>query len=195
MLSLGDLSPTELQRTLSVPSNLLSHHLNVLETEGMIVRSRSEADRRRSYVRLLPGAFEKLVPGGLVQARRVVFVCTANSARSQLAAALWERHSDIPVASAGTHPAQRIEPGAIAAARRHHVPLRASTPRPLADVLLADDFLVSVCDNAYEELGEHRGVHWSVPDPVRTATDEAFDRAFEDISQRVSDLAARLTAA
>jgi protein-tyrosine-phosphatase len=49
-------------------------------------------------------------------AQRVVFVCTANSARSHLAAALWRRASAVPAVSAGTRPADRIAPGAIDAA-------------------------------------------------------------------------------
>lgn len=195
LLTLGDLTPTELQQRLGMSSNLLAHHLNVLESEGIISRSRSEADRRRSYVRLLPTAFDGLVPSAQGRARRVVFVCAANSARSQLAAALWKRQSPIPVASAGTHPAERIEPGAIAAARRHELPLRITRPRHLADVLSQDDFVVTVCDNAHEELGELGGVHWSIPDPVRIASDAAFDAAFDELAQRVGDLAPRLSTA
>jgi protein-tyrosine-phosphatase len=196
-LSLGDVSPTELQAMLSMPSNLLAHHLRVLEDEGMLVRSRSEADRRRTYVRLAPGALEDVVPGQVRSAARVVFVCTANSARSQLAAALWRRASTIPVASAGTHPAARIDPGAVAVARRHGVPLRVARPRPLDDVVTAEDLIVTVCDNAHEELGPsersgHRGLHWSVPDPVPAGTDTAFDDTFSELTRRVGDLADRL---
>lgn len=193
LLSLGDLSPTEMQRALAMPSNLLAHHLNVLEGEGMITRARSEADRRRNYVRLHPNAFDGLIPGAIGTATRVVFVCTANSARSQLAAALWKRHSPIPTTSAGTHPADSIEPGAIAAADRHGLPMRRAKPRRLSDVLKEDDFVVTVCDNAHEELGDLGGLHWSIPDPVRAATDEAFDTAFENIAHRVGELVPRLT--
>ncbi len=126
-------------------------------------------------------------------ARRIVFVCTANSARSQLAAALWKRHSAIPVASAGTHPADRIEPAAIAAAHRHDLPIRIAKPRQLAEVLTDDDLVVTVCDHAHELIGDLGGLHWSVPDPVRPGTDAAFDRAFEDLAQRIGDLAPRLS--
>lgn len=195
LLSLGDLSPTEIQQTLGMPSNLLAHHLKVLESEQMITRTRSEADRRRSYVRLDSSAFRGLTPGALGTAHRVVFVCTANSARSQLAAAIWKQHSHIPAASAGTRPAERIEPGAIAAAHRHDLPIRITRPRLLADVLAEDDFIVTVCDNAHELLGDLGGLHWSVPDPVRAGTDEAFDVAFEELASRVGELAPRLTAA
>jgi protein-tyrosine-phosphatase len=195
LLGLGDLSPTDIQQLLAMPSNLVAHHLNVLEGEGMISRSRSEADRRRRYVRLVPTAFDGLSPGAIGSAHRIVFVCTANSARSPLAAALWKRHSRIPAASAGTRPAQRIEPGAVAAAHRHDLALRLTKPRLLAEVLTAEDFVVTVCDNAHELLGNLGGLHWSIPDPVRTGTDAAFDAALEDLAQRVGDLAPRLTAA
>ncbi len=194
-LSLGDASPTELQAMLSMSSNLLAHHLRVLEDEGMLVRSRSEADRRRTYVRLAPGALADVLPGPVRSAARVVFVCTANSARSQLAAALWRRASSIPTASAGTHPAERVAPGAIAAARRHSLPLRVLRPRTFADVVRADDFVITVCDNAHEELIERAAdLHWSVPDPVRDGSARAFDAALDELTHRISDLAPRLTA-
>lgn len=194
-LSVGDASPTELQAMLAMPSNLLAHHLKVLETEGMLVRTRSEADRRRTYLHLVASAFDGLVPGGVGTARRVVFVCTANSARSQLAAALWRRASSIPVASAGTHPAARIDPGAVAVAHRHGMPLRVARPRPLDDVRIEHDLVITVCDNAHEELAGTSSLHWSVPDPVRVGTDAAFDAAFDDLTRRVDALAPRLTTA
>jgi len=134
------------------------------------------------------------VPGAVTTARRVVFVCTANSARSQLAAALWRRASTVPTASAGTNPAPRIDPKAMAAARRHGLPLRNTRPRPLAGVLTADDFVITVCDNAHEGLGDIHGLHWSVPDPVPIGTDDAFDAALAELDRRVSSLAPRLAA-
>lgn len=195
LLTLGDLSPTELQAELGMPSNLLSHHVRTLEGAGLVTRHRSEADRRRSYLRLAAGALEGLAPGIERGARRVVFVCTANTARSQLAAALWARASRVPAASAGTHPAERIARGAIEVARRHGVALPDISPCRLDQVVGDGDFVVTVCDNAHEELPELGGIHWSVPDPVRRGTAEAFEFAFEDLSRRVNDLAPRLSAA
>ncbi|WP_298229302.1 helix-turn-helix domain-containing protein [Gryllotalpicola sp.] len=196
LLTLGDLSPTELSARLGgIPSNLLAHHLNVLEHAGLVTRSRSEADRRRSYVRLVPGALDARVTAPALSAHRVVFVCRANSARSQLAAALWSLRSAVPVASAGTKPAEGVAPGAVAAAERHGLVLRSQKSRALADVLEAGDWVVAVCDNAYEELGATSALHWSVPDPVPAGTDQAFDAALEDLAQRVEELAPRLLAA
>jgi protein-tyrosine-phosphatase/DNA-binding transcriptional ArsR family regulator len=195
LLTLGDLSPTELQTQLGMSSSLLAHHLNLLEHEGIVARARSEADRRRSYVRMIPGSLEHLGAASVGAAHRIVFVCTANSARSQIAAALWGRASSIPAISAGTHPAQQIDPGALAAAERHGFKLRGRKPQSLSSVAEADDFYVTVCDVAHEELGAVPGLHWSVPDPVRDGSDQAFDAAFENIARRIGELAPRLAAA
>jgi protein-tyrosine-phosphatase/DNA-binding HxlR family transcriptional regulator len=191
-LSVGDAAPSELAGMLAMPSNLLAHHLRVLEAEGLITRTRSEGDKRRSYVRIVPATLDELTPPPLRATARVVFVCTANSARSQLAAALWRHASPVPAASAGTHPAERIDPGAVAAAERHHLPLRRVRPRPIADVAEAGDLVITVCDLAHEELGQRADLHWSVPDPARTGTPAAFDAAYAELTRRVSDLAPRL---
>lgn len=194
LLGLGDRSPSELQGRLSMPSNLLAHHLTQLEHAGLIERSRSEADRRRTYIRLIPAALHDLAAAGpAAEAARVVFVCTANSARSQLAAALWSKASRVPATSAGTHPAERIDAGAIAAAERHGLSLRAKAPRDLLGVQQPGDLVVTVCDAAHEELGDV-GVHWSVPDPVREGSDAAFDAAFDQIASRIGELAPRVSA-
>ena len=200
LLRLGDVSPKELQAALDMPSNLVAHHLAVLEREGLLTRHRSEGDRRRSYLRLVPEALDRLMPAPVEVAPRVVFVCTANTARSQLAAALWNRASGVPATSAGTHPAATIAPGAVAVAGRRGLPLRRVRPRALVGVLRADDYLITVCDNAHEELHRQtppaagRSLHWSVPDPVPAGTDAAFDTAYDDLAARVAYLAPRLNA-
>lgn len=195
LLSLGDWSPSELQSRLGLPSNLLAHHLNVLENAGIVGRGRSEADRRRSYVRLEGAAVAEWGIGQTVTAKRVVFVCTANSARSQLAVALWNRASNVPAASGGTHPAERIDPTAIETAREHGLSLRARRPQLLDEIRESGDFIVTVCDNAHEELAAVDALHWSVPDPVRAASSAAFASAFDELSRRVDDLAPRVIAA
>ena len=188
-LLLGDRSPSELGEALGMPSNLVAHHLRLLEQVGVIERGRSEADRRRSYVRLIPSALPRSPVVGL-SAPRVLFVCAHNSARSQLASALWARRSSVPVASAGTHPAGRVHRRAVAAGRRHGLALRDARTASVAEVLRPDDLVVAVCDSAYEELGAAPGrLHWSVPDPVRAGTKAAFEQAYDEIEQRVDRLA------
>ena len=186
-LALGDRSPGELGQLLGMPSNLLAHHLRLLERVGLVERGRSEADRRRSYVRLVPSALPYAL-ATRVMAPRVVFVCTHNSARSQFAAALWGRRSSLPASSAGTHPARRVHRRAVSVARRHGLQLDPARTGGVADVVRPDDLVVAVCDSAYEELGT-AGLHWSVPDPVPANTEAAFEKAFEEIEQRVDRLA------
>ncbi|WP_159945704.1 MULTISPECIES: helix-turn-helix domain-containing protein [unclassified Nocardiopsis] len=188
-LATGDASPTELGRALGMRSNLVAHHLRVLEEAGIIARARSEADHRRVYVHLLPEALTALAPTAHLRACRVVFVCTRNSARSQLAAALWRSRNTVPAVSAGTHPGPRVHPRAVATARRHGLRLDAARTSHVDEVLGPGDLVVAVCDNAHEET-THARLHWSVPDPVRTDTDEAFEDAFTQISERVERLAA-----
>ncbi|MDN3445910.1 ArsR family transcriptional regulator [Microbacterium sp. APC 3901] len=194
LLTLGDLSPTEIRVALGLPANLITHHLNALEAVGIAARSRSEADKRRSYVHLTDTALHGLTPGRVERASRVVFVCTANSARSQLAAALWSAHSSIPASSGGTHPSERIDPGAVAAADRHSLDLPDEPPRALDAVVTDSDFVVTVCDNAHEELGVTGHLHWSIPDPVRVGSVDAFDTAYDELERRIIQLAPRLAA-
>jgi len=179
---------------LAMGSNLLAHHLRVLELAGLLTRRRSDGDRRRTYLQLVPGALESLTRPSARTAGRVLFVCTANSARSHLAAALWRRASNLPADSAGTHPAARIEPGAIATARRHRLPMRRLRPRHISAVRQDGDLVITVCDLAHEELGRQAAVHWSVPDPVPAGDPASFDAALAELSHRVERLAPRLAA-
>jgi ArsR family transcriptional regulator, arsenate/arsenite/antimonite-responsive transcriptional repressor / arsenate reductase (thioredoxin) len=188
----GDASPSELAAMLAMPSNLLAHHLRVLEDAGMVARHRSEGDRRRTYLRLLPGSLDGLAGPAGRAARRVLFVCTANSARSHLAAALWRQASKVPAASAGTCPADALAPGAIDAAARRRLPLPRLRPRHVGDVRHDGDLLVTVCDLAHEELGGQAALHWSVPDPVPAGDRESFDAALAELDRRVRLLAPRL---
>jgi protein-tyrosine-phosphatase/DNA-binding transcriptional ArsR family regulator len=206
LLGEGDASPSELRARIGLPSNLAAHHLKVLEQAGIVSRHRSHADRRRTYLHLHGEQLAGLLPTSVSAGRtvaRVVFVCTANSARSQLAAALWQQASDIPVASGGTHPAPAIAPGAVAAARRHGLTLVQDRPRSLDGLLRDGDYVVTVCDAAHEELRAAEessdaprrlaGVsHWSLPDPVAAGTKAAFDAVHDEIADRVADLAPRL---
>ncbi|KXC05589.1 helix-turn-helix domain-containing protein [Microbacterium hominis] len=194
LLSFGDLSPTELLHELpGMTSNLLAHHLKVLERVGIVSRTRSEGDGRRMYVALIPGALVELGSFATAGADRVVFVCSANSARSQLAQALWNDVSEIPAVSAGTHPAADVATGAVAAAARHGLDLAGAAPQQIEGLVKDTDFVITVCDRAHEEFPAGM-VHWSVPDPVAVATDEAFEATFADLSARVTRLAPRILA-
>ncbi|MEV0790390.1 helix-turn-helix domain-containing protein [Kribbella sp. NPDC050459] len=191
----GDAAPGELSVALDLPTNLVAHHLKVLEGAGVVVRTRSEGDKRRTYVRLRPEAIAAIATPVPTAANRVVFVCTHNSARSQLAAAIWSRRSEIPVASAGTAPAERVHPRALKIARRHGLDPAGWRTARLRDVVSRDDLLIAVCDNAYEDLRpeERPRLHWSIPDPAPVDTDAAFDAAYTELAGRIDRLAPALT--
>jgi ArsR family transcriptional regulator, arsenate/arsenite/antimonite-responsive transcriptional repressor / arsenate reductase (thioredoxin) len=183
----SDRSPTELGRALGVRSNLLAHHLRGLERAGVVTRRRSSGDRRRAYIHLVREPLLGLIPSPSIEARAVLFVCTHNSARSQLAAAMWNRTHGVHAESAGTHPAPRVHPGAVRVGRRMGLDLRDARPRRLDRI--AADLVVTVCDQAKEELEQAASIHWSVPDPVAAGTPDAFASAAADIRERVDDLA------
>ncbi|MGC5309859.1 helix-turn-helix domain-containing protein [Micromonospora zamorensis] len=196
-LTLGDASPGEIAHDLDMPTNLIAHHVKVLTEAGLVARDRSEGDRRRTYLRLRPEALAALTPAPLAGVGRVVFVCTRNSARSQLAAALWSDRAHTPAASAGTKPAERVHPRAVAVAQRHGLTLNPVGTSHVADIVRDDDLIIAVCDNAHEELtGPARPrLHWSVPDPVRLDTDDAFEAAFADLAARIERVAPVITPA
>jgi protein-tyrosine-phosphatase/DNA-binding HxlR family transcriptional regulator len=188
-LGASDRTPTELGRLTGTPSNLVAHHLRVLEHRGIVERRRSIGDGRRAYLRLVSERLEVLIVRQVLEAETVLFVCTRNSARSQLAAAMWNRGPRaIRAESAGTHPDGRVHPGALLAARRRGLDLSRAAPRDLGDVAVRRPLIVTVCDQAREELGRRVAIHWSVADPVVTGTREAFDAAADEISQRVEQL-------
>jgi protein-tyrosine-phosphatase len=80
---------------------------------------------------------------------------------------------------------------AAAVARSRGLSLSRARTSHIDDVLHGNDLVVAVCDNAHEELGpqaEDR-LHWSIPDPARVGTDDAFEQAFTDIADRIARLA------
>ncbi|TCC24841.1 helix-turn-helix domain-containing protein [Kribbella speibonae] len=190
-LVLGDAAPGELGALLGMPTNLVAHHLKVLEEAGLVVRGRSEGDHRRTYVRLVPEQLAMVAGSPLADVPRVVFVCTQNSARSQLAAAVWSRRSHVPSASGGTRPAERVHPRAVKVARRHGLDPSAWRTAQIAEIAQPDDLVIAVCDIAYEQLpaDARPRVHWSVPDPAPVDTDAAFEAAYDELAGRIDRLA------
>lgn len=187
-LAASDRSPKELSERFGLATNLLAHHLDVLDDAGLIERFVSDGDKRRRYVRLLRAPLTELGIATARPAGSVLFVCSHNSARSQLAAALWCARTGQPARSAGTHPAERVHRGAVAAAARAGIDLSAAVPRLLEDASGAD-VVVTVCDRAHEELDPGPSWwHWSMPDPAETATDAAFDAVVADLDARIATL-------
>lgn len=194
-LAASDRSPVELRQRFGLESNLLAHHLDVLEGVGLINRTRSSGDGRRRYVHLLRPALADLSLAATPPAGAALFVCTHNSARSQLAAALWVELTGSPATSAGTHPAQAVHPEAVAAGARAGLDLSSATPKVL-DAVRVPALVVTVCDRAHEELSDHPAwLHWSVPDPVSVGTAAAFDATVAELTERIATVAPASSAA
>lgn len=137
--------------------------------------------------------------------KRVLFLCTHNSARSQLAEGLLRHLSGgrVDAHSAGTE-ATRVHPVALAAAARTGIDLGGQRSKLLDEYLGQNfDVVVTVCDQAGEACpvfpGAPRRLHWSLPDPSAVVgTDEERLRAFEttlaDLRPRIEALLAELDA-
>ena len=184
-LQCSDRAPSDLARQVGIGSNLLAHHLDVLEEVGLITRSRSSGDGRKRYVHLELGPSEG-TPAPRPNPTDALFVCTHNSARSQLAAALWQRSTGCDALSAGTEPASVVHPLAVKIGRRHGLDLESCRPRHLDDLPRRPQLVITVCDRAHEALDTPTDwLHWSVPDPVPDGTETAFERVVEELRARI----------
>jgi len=129
---------------------------------------------------------------------RVLFLCTGNSARSQMAEALlrWLSGGRADVHSAGTHPRPHVHPMAVTTlARQYHLSAETLFPKSLDRYLDEPfDYIITVCDQAAEACpvfpGAATRLHWSLPDPAAaggTFDDQqrTFDRTAKDIENRL----------
>jgi len=128
--------------------------------------------------------------------RRVIFLCTGNSARSQMAEA-WLRHlagNRYEVVSAGTEPTS-VNPLARAVMKERGVDISAHTSKAVGQ-FIGETFhvLITVCDNAKEQCpifpGVLQRIHWPLDDPATSAGDDAqqlavFRRVRDEIEVRV----------
>ncbi len=189
-LLLADRTPAELGDTVGVASNLLAHHLGVLEESGLLVRQVSEGDRRKRYLSLRSNRLVGLGLSKQVTAGSVLFVCTHNSARSQFAEAVLRSRLDLVVQSAGVKPAAAIHPKAVSTAIEMGVEIAGGRPKTYNQVQGTPDLVISVCDRAREATMPFASpnLHWSVPDPVAVDRLDAFRNAFRTIENRVDRL-------
>ena len=133
---------------------------------------------------------------------RALILCTGNSARSQMAEALLTRKSSgrLHAESAGSRPAQRVNPFAIRALAELGIDWSGRTPRGTDGLSATEwDIVITVCDNARESCPVLPGVpvmaHWGMPDPAEVeGSDEeklaAFRAARDLIAARVERMLA-----
>ncbi len=132
---------------------------------------------------------------------RVLVLCTGNSARSQLAEALFAVRGAgrVLAASAGSRPAPRVNPYAVETLARHGIAWEGRAPKTLDDVAGARyDLVVTVCDNAAEACpffpGAAAQVHWGLPDPADARDADTARRAFEATYRALAARVERLLA-
>ncbi|OBH48661.1 metalloregulator ArsR/SmtB family transcription factor [Mycobacterium mantenii] len=204
-LASGDHRVRELAAAVGEPQNLVSYHLRLLRSAGLVDARRSNFDGRDTYYRLdltkCAKAFGEAAaalhpalapaPPAPTATRSVLFLCTGNSARSPMAAALLKQRGQgrIRTASAGSHPKAELHANALRVMRDEYgIDLGGTRPQPLAAVSRRRfDCVITLCDKVREYARDHdlaTTTHWSVPDPSSAGYPE-FRRVASELSQRV----------
>lgn len=225
-LARSDRKVSELTAITGKPQNLVSYHLAGLRGAGIVTSRRSSADARDSYYRLdlrrcadlLEQVGPAIQPGlrldfappridGLRRGRRapsVLFLCTGNSARSQMAEAMIDQQSGggIVARSAGSNP-RPLHPLAVRVMAERGIDIAGRASKHL-DRFVARRFdrVITLCDKVREICPEFPGaadvIHWSMPDPSAAAASpsaayDAFVRTADELETRMPFLIAELT--
>ena len=212
----------ELVQLVEKPQNLVSYHLGELRRAGIVSARRSSADGRDVYYRadllrcrdllgeagslLHPGL--SLAPAPIPRPRsrrrpRLLFLCTGNSARSQMAEALVEHRSAgaVEARSAGSHP-KPLHPNAVQVMAERGVDIAGRPTKSLTQFTRNRfDRVITLCDKVREVCPDFAGLpptaHWSIADPAaggdrNEETYPAFHQVADDIDGRVTLLLADL---
>ncbi|WP_242527263.1 metalloregulator ArsR/SmtB family transcription factor [Ktedonosporobacter rubrisoli] len=215
LLAHSDYRVQDLVGRLQLPQNLVSYHLKQLRQGQLVTERRSSADERSIFYSLDVEHFQSLylaagetlhpaVTAAMVPQRqdestmqvplRVLFLCTENSARSQMAEALLRHlsHGTVEAFSAGSIPAKHIHPLARRCMEAHGIDMSYAVPKHF-EVFLGKPFdaIVTVCDRVMESCptfpGDPERIHWSFLDPATIEGTEAERlRAFEQTSLQLT---------
>jgi protein-tyrosine-phosphatase/DNA-binding transcriptional ArsR family regulator len=212
-LAESDRRVRELTARLGEPQSLVSYHLGLLRAAGLVSARPSSADRRDSYYSadlgrcgellgaagaslhpaLRPWPAPPLPPEEL--SGRVLFLCTGNSARSQMAEG-WLQYlttNRVQAFSAGSQPTS-VHPNAVRVMRTYGVDLAGRRAKHFEEFLDERfDCVVTVCDRVREVCPEFPGartIHWSLADPAESGASDsttypAFERTAADLAGRI----------
>lgn len=217
-LARSDYRVQELVAFLQLPQNLVSYHLRQLRAGNVVTERKSSADERSVYYSLDLEQFRVLYvqagsqlhpavisshidPGAENQPGkvphpplRVLFLCTENSARSQMAEALLRHlsHGTIEAFSAGSQPTEQVHPLAVQVMEHIGIDMSQARPKHFDDFLGQHfDAIVTVCDRVREVCpifsDDPERIHWSFPDPAQVvgSEEERMD-AFEQTSLQLT---------
>src|SRR4051794_9411618 len=215
----------ELCELVGKPQSLVSYHLRELRTAGLVSARQSAADGRDTYYQgdiarcaellrvtgaaLHPAVRMVHVPvdpptAGRGRKPRVLFLCTGNSARSQMAEAVLEHRTggSIAARSAGSHP-KPLHPNAVRVMSERGIDISGHRSKALARFTHERfDRVITLCDKVREICPDFAGhpttAHWSMADPAAEGSDarssyRAFVRTGDEIEARVGLLIAQLT--
>ena len=220
-LSRSDYRVEELVKQIKQPHNLISYHLKRLRLQKLVSERRSSADARDIYYSLNLDRFRQMFletgqavhpgvsePLSMPQPQtktssespiRVLFLCTHNSARSQMSEGILRElgHNKVEVFSAGTEPAG-IHPLAIKVMSGRGIDLRTHRSKHLEEYLGQEfDYVITVCDRVREVCpifpGEPEHIHWSFPDPAAIegslkAQESGFEETARGLAVRIQYL-------
>lgn len=220
-LAHSDYRVEELVEQIKQPPNLLSYHLKLLRLQRVVTERRSTADARDIYYSLNLDQFRQLyfqagqsihpilsepIQQPNPQAKtapsaplRVLFLCTHNSARSQMAEGLLRKlgGTQVEVFSAGSEPTS-IHPLAIKAMSEVRVDISQHRSKHLNEFVgQSFDYIVTVCDRVREVCpvfpGDPEHIHWSIPDPAliegnRQTQEKGFANIANELTTRIQFL-------
>lgn len=215
-LARSDYRVQDLVDRLKLPQNLISYHLKLLRRGQLVSERHSSADEREVFYRLEVERLQQLYwqAGNMLhpaitlspeqaladekqrphQPLRVLFLCTENSARSQMAEALLRHlsHGMVEALSAGSTPAEQVHPQARECMEHMGIDMSQAVPKHL-DLFQGQHFdvIITVCDHVHEVCptfpGDPERIHWSFPDPAETqGTEEQVLAAFEQTSSQLT---------
>lgn len=210
-LGISDYRVRDLVQLTNQPLNLVSYHLRQLREHHLVRERRSSADAREVYYhldverlqRLYISSGEDLHPvlaatpssqgtEAVHPPTRILFLCTHNSARSQMAEALMRKFGGarVEVFSAGSEPAS-VNPEALEILRAQGIDASGQYSKHMDQFYDTPlDYIITVCDRARETCpvfpNDPEHIHWSFPDPNAVTDDTERRKLFESIARELA---------
>lgn len=220
-LAESDMRVHEITRRLDQPQNLVSYHLQKLKQALVVGENPSQADARSIYYHLnyetiqskLLKVEKALAPfphvsptSGRLHSgpKHVLFICTHNSARSQMAEGMLREWGNglVNVDSAGSDP-KPLHPLVVQAMLEKSIDIRQQRSKEInLFVQETFDYVITVCDRARENCPTFPGnpvqIHWSIPDPTLCEGSEeellnTFRNVADELAKRIHSLLDRFS--